>query len=390
MKDNLLDEEGLTPWFDSLRRMDTTRSPEQIIQGRQHFLEQAMNFTPSVSSRASIRLNHWIENIQNIWKRKEYQPMLNILGTIMVVFALAFGGSGATVAAAQFSLPDQALYGLKLASENLRQQIAQGDPVSQAELALSFALRRVNEAQEMLQKGLIPSEGQIQRVHEQLNQALRLAANLPDPQAQQHLERLQNQLQEKLQKQTQLHRENGQGQQIQNRLQEMLQSYLQLLEQNQGNLLKIRIQLQVQNQNQQQLSPQPSDNPYGNPYPGAGGNPTPGDDNPNNPATGGNNPPGSGGSTPPGGSGSGSGRDGSGSGSGGSGSGRDGSGSGSGGSGSGSGGSGSGSGGSGSGNGGSTVPDSGGSGAGTGNPGSNGGGSTQSGYDIVFGGKSKP
>ncbi|MGB9521669.1 MAG: hypothetical protein ACPL6F_02825, partial [Anaerolineales bacterium] len=117
----------LTPWFESLRKIEPHRPQEQQMLGRQQFLEMANALPPAVSSSASTRLNKWMTHIQNFWKRKEVQPMLNILGTIMIVMALAFGGSGATVAAAQYSLPDQPLYGLKIASETLRQQLAQGN-----------------------------------------------------------------------------------------------------------------------------------------------------------------------------------------------------------------------------------------------------------------------
>ncbi len=357
MKTNQDELPELTPWFDSLRKIEVHRPQEQQKLGRQQFLEMAQTLTPTVSSSASTRLNGWMTSIQNFWKRKEVQPMLNILGTIMIVMALAFGGSGATVAAAQYSLPDQPLYGLKIASETLRQQLAQGNPVSEAELAVTFALRRVSEVQAMLQEGKNPSQGQMQRLQKQLDQALRLAANLPDAQAQPLLDQLRTRLQEQLKVQSQLRDGSGEGQQLQTQLREMLQTRLRLLEQNQGDLLQLRIQLQLQLQNQtQQMTPaNPTHNTPGNTTPGSGGNPAPGT--------------GSGSGTGGSGSGSGSGGTGSGSGTGGSGSGSGSSGSGSG-SGSGCSGSGSGSGGSGSGSG------SGGSGSGSGTGGSGSGSGT--------------
>ena len=130
---------------------------------------------------------------------------MSVLTTLMLIIALVFGGSGAAYAAAQDSLPDQPLYGLKVAGEELQIQLTAQEQ-SRLELVLKFSLRRVNEMEKMAQAGQeIPASVQA-RWQQQVQEAVQLAANMPEEGA-----RLQAMLKvhEQLQNQAQLMNQAG-------------------------------------------------------------------------------------------------------------------------------------------------------------------------------------
>lgn len=108
--------------------------------------------------------------------------MINILATLVVVVTLMVGGGSATLTAAQSSQPGDSLYQMKLLSENVQINMAADEP-ARAQLALTFASRRAEEVQTMLQTGQMPPEEVQTRYQEQLEQAIAAAAGLPDDQA---------------------------------------------------------------------------------------------------------------------------------------------------------------------------------------------------------------
>jgi len=121
--------------------------------------------------------------------------MFTSLATIFTVIALALGGTGATVYAAQDSLPGEALYGLKTQSEDLRLSWGENE-TDQIELALQFANRRMEEIQAMLAKNQTPPDSLMQRLQTQLDTALRLAAGLDDDQLEPALARIRQTLEQ--------------------------------------------------------------------------------------------------------------------------------------------------------------------------------------------------
>ncbi len=178
-----LEDQELAPWFEALRKQPVTRSAERTKAGKERYLNFAKSLPAPVSSRSKNRLKGWNLFPIPMLTRKEFQPMASLIATILVIASLVIGGGGVTVAAAQFSLPDQPLYGIKLASENARLALAQGEPLQQAELSFQFTLRRLSEIQAMLQRGQMPAEALLQRAQQQLDLALQQAANLPPEQA---------------------------------------------------------------------------------------------------------------------------------------------------------------------------------------------------------------
>ncbi len=90
------------------------RRPRAMEDGMARFLAEAASLEPIVSAEANRRHSEW----KAIFSRKVPLKMSTI-ATLLAIFTMLFGGTGATVYAAQGSLPDQALYGIKLATENV-------------------------------------------------------------------------------------------------------------------------------------------------------------------------------------------------------------------------------------------------------------------------------
>ncbi len=101
--------------------------------------------------------------------------MIPTLATILLSLTLLFGGAGATVFAAQESLPDEPLYPVKTWSEDLRLELASA-PSSQLDLALSFAHRRMLEMVGLVEGGLQVPAQVAERWQRQMDLALALAA----------------------------------------------------------------------------------------------------------------------------------------------------------------------------------------------------------------------
>ncbi|MFN3309781.1 MAG: DUF5667 domain-containing protein, partial [Anaerolineales bacterium] len=300
-----LEEKELSPWLEALRQQEIHRSPERAQAAKERFLSQAKSLATPVSLRSNHRHKGWKVMPILFWRRKEYHPMVSVLATILVIASLVLGGGGVTVAAAQTSLPDQPLYGIKLASEDARFALAQGDPLQQAELSLQFALRRLEEIQAMLQDGQMPTDAVLARAQQQLEQTLQRMANLPAEQATRSMEQMRTRLQELLQTRLQLPEQaSPNAQQVLSRVREMIQARLRLLEECAGDPQQLRLRLQTQTQTQERQSLPGGGNPApgsgGNPTPGTGGNPTPGSGGNPAPGTGGNPAPGSGGNPAPG------------------------------------------------------------------------------------------
>jgi hypothetical protein len=105
--------------------------------------------------------------------------MYALLAKILVIAALGLGAAGGTVAAAAGSLPDSALYPLKIGIEEARLSLA-SDPAAGAELAMSFVQERVREMKELALKGEVPDEPLMARFHLQLQTSLQQAAQVDD------------------------------------------------------------------------------------------------------------------------------------------------------------------------------------------------------------------
>ena len=114
------------------------RDPQAIAQGRAQFLTQAQSLTAPVSVKPNRRHNTWI---QSIFAKKESKSMFTAIASFIVALTLAFGGAGATVYAAQDSLPNDFLYPVKTFSEDF-QLAFQNDDFDELTLLGLFADRQ--------------------------------------------------------------------------------------------------------------------------------------------------------------------------------------------------------------------------------------------------------
>ena len=115
--------------------------------------------------------------------------MLNTLMAIVITITLLFGGAGATVYAAQGSLPDESLYPVKTWSEDVRLSLA-GSSQGQLDLTLDFTHRRVAEIAELRADGKPIPGAAATRLQNELDAVLQIAARMEDSQMVQALEQI--------------------------------------------------------------------------------------------------------------------------------------------------------------------------------------------------------
>lgn len=164
------------------------RSPLAIAEGKARFLAEARIYQSSVSTRPERRQIEW----KNIFSRKAH-PTMTTISTLFLIFALLFGGTGATVYVAQDSLPDQTLYSVKLASEDARIGLTTSDQ-NRLELVLNFADNRLDEALQLAADGKTIPGTVWERLEAQFDLALHTAAGLDDAQFHQQMLQIQSRI----------------------------------------------------------------------------------------------------------------------------------------------------------------------------------------------------
>lgn len=271
------------------------RSPEKEQAGLTAFLLEAEEIGQDVTPEQNRRHNGWMHTLHpNFFvRRKEQSHMFSTLATVMVVISFVFGGGGAAIAAAQTSLPDQSLYGIKIMSENVRLGI-NSDPTDEYQLALKFAGRRAEEIKTMLQAGSTPPSAVLTRYQNQLEQSIHSALNLPDDQAIQAFVEIRTSLENQQRVFFQIRATGGRGAEAcLSQVRQMLQERLLWVETGLDDPAQLRQQLRQRDQEQQwpneimvtpggqgsQITPGTGGgNPWasGTPTPGSGYGPGPG------------------------------------------------------------------------------------------------------------------
>ena len=152
------------------------RDPMMADARKSKFLAQAkMIKKSSVTNAPEKRHSKW-----NSLFTKERK--MGTLLTILITLGLVFGGSTATVYASQSAVPEEFLYPVKTLTEDIRLDLS-SDPDTTMELALEFALRRVDEINEMKEAGLLPPDAVYARLENQLNLAIGQALSLGNGEA---------------------------------------------------------------------------------------------------------------------------------------------------------------------------------------------------------------
>jgi hypothetical protein len=161
-------------------------STDMLAARRRQFLSTARAYKrQTTSANLLCRLGTWVWPVPHVG-----QPsLLSVLVRAAIAFVFVLSIVSGTVAAAQSSLPDSPLYGIKLAVEDVRLNLAR-DPSQQATLSLSFASERASEM-ERLAIANHPIKGQVPlRLQNQLDAALSDAARAPEPEMLRLLDRV--------------------------------------------------------------------------------------------------------------------------------------------------------------------------------------------------------
>ena len=198
------------------------RRPRAMEDGMAGFLAEAASLDPIVSVPAERRHSEW----KSIFSRKAPLKMSTI-ATVLAIFTMLFGGTSATVYAAQGSLPDQALYGVKLASEDVRADLTTNNQ-SRMNLMMTYAGRRLQEAQQLAAQGKSIPATVWERMDGQYYTALRMAAGLNDAQLRQQLPRMHDWMTANLATLAQLSNDPRYHDDV-SRVQATYQNYLQLV-----------------------------------------------------------------------------------------------------------------------------------------------------------------
>lgn len=153
--------------------------PQAGAQARAKFLSQARTLRPGVSLQPEQRHIRWIGALQEMFKRKEPMLMLRTLIVLVVTLALLLGGAGASVLAAQGSLPGEPFYAVKAFSEDAQLALA-GSDQAQLEQTLELTDRRVAEAVQLHNAAQPIPDAIALRLQEHLNASLQIAAGMDD------------------------------------------------------------------------------------------------------------------------------------------------------------------------------------------------------------------
>lgn len=201
--------------------------------------------------------------------------MFSTITSILLIVAVLFGGSGATLAAAQASLPDQPLYAVKLWGEEVQLSLTTQEQ-ARLELSLQYIERRMVEIQTMQQAGTPPDDAAVIRLQNQIENTLRLCLQQQNSDQQiQALVKAQTQLKTHLQTLAQLQTRSGEAAGTLTRLQSMIRERLQWIDAGLNDSVQLRTRLQQQERLQQTTSEPPA----GGNNPGKNGTAAPGQGN---------------------------------------------------------------------------------------------------------------
>jgi hypothetical protein len=165
MHDPILPDD-LQAYFQSVRSVPE-RNARRAEDTRRIFLAEAAMLASPVSAPTGGRLNGPADI------RKGRFVMVRLFGSLAVAAAIFFGG-GAAVAGAQSSMPEDALYPVKLWSEDVR--LSAADPSARMGLALQFADRRAEEILHQVDSGRTVSDSVVSRLLDEDDLALSIAA----------------------------------------------------------------------------------------------------------------------------------------------------------------------------------------------------------------------
>lgn len=220
--------------------------PRQALaaaQGKERFLRQAATLRNANGAKIQKRY------IPGYLPAPRKQPNLAFQGLMAAIITIVifFSGTGLTVYASQGSLPNQALYQVKMISEDAMLILA-GSPLRQIALSMEYADRRVEEITALITMGGQVPEGLIDRLQNELNVAITLSASLDNSQMQQQLEKIHLRIQTQIQNINALTENNSTETPLLLQVRARIQEQLRLCELGQSDPEGLRLQIQYRQQ----------------------------------------------------------------------------------------------------------------------------------------------
>jgi uncharacterized membrane protein YgcG len=184
----------LTEAIESIKEIPP-RNDQASRAGRAAFLEEGAKYRSEFTEGEKHPLG---ESLLALFRTAFFSPAFKPVAALVLAMVLFLGAAATTVYAAQESLPDQALYPVKIWSEDARLSMSVSAQ-SRLEFALDFSDRRLSEMAGLQAAGESIPESLENRYQTELQMALELAAGMDDPQALQLLvmvhQRAKNQVQ---------------------------------------------------------------------------------------------------------------------------------------------------------------------------------------------------
>lgn len=150
-------------------RKSPSRSPEAAARGRAAFLARGQALRNEKASRVAMRHNLWV------W----FMAPRRLAAAVIALFlVLVLAGGGATVYAAQDSLPDSPLYTVKTWTEDIQVAFV-AEPQAKLDLVLELTDRRVGEILTLNARQVVPPTAVSNRLQSEIQQALELSVQLP-------------------------------------------------------------------------------------------------------------------------------------------------------------------------------------------------------------------
>ncbi len=150
------------------------RDTDRTAAGRAVFLSRAKILRQTVTREPDNRHKGWTRSF-----KKERSPMFT-LARIILLAAIALGGTGMTAYAAQESLPAQPLYPIKTWIEDVRLGLST-DPQRDFDLLFAFVEERISEIERLAQQRQAIPEHVATRLNEHMRVMAQVVADLDDP-----------------------------------------------------------------------------------------------------------------------------------------------------------------------------------------------------------------
>lgn len=222
MKSNT--QEDFTHVEDDLRSLysiHVTRDANVAGRNRSRYLSEIKQLTVSNQQKSRHTFQNRIDKL--FGTGKDGFKMTPAMVSVITALVLFFGGGAVTASASQNSLPNDLLFPIKLATEDIRTSLATGDE-DLFNLELQLSKTRFQETMKLLEQNTPPDEEQYSRLETHLNNALNLAVAAQTKNSGE-LQKLQNQLREQVQSMEQLQTtEKGQISQARTRINTLLET----------------------------------------------------------------------------------------------------------------------------------------------------------------------